>query len=189
MRRVAALLLHHPVLDRQAKVVTTAVTNLDLHDIARSARTYGLVAFYVAHPVAAQRELCERVRAHWTTGSGAQRIPDRRLALETLHVVDSLDAAIAAFARDAEVELWVTSASAQSPCLGYADARQRIAGRGADVLIVFGTGWGLAAEVHARAAAQLEPIRSPAADAYNHLSVRAAAAITFDRLMAPPAGP
>src|SRR5690606_14363961 len=41
-RRVAAVLVHHPVLDRAGEVVTTAITNLDLHDIARSAHTYGL---------------------------------------------------------------------------------------------------------------------------------------------------
>jgi tRNA (guanine37-N1)-methyltransferase len=51
------------------------------------------------------------------------------------------------------------------------------------VLIVLGTGWGLAPSVHARAHARLEPIRSPRADGYNHLSVRAAAAIMFDRLL------
>ena len=57
--------------------MTTAITNLDLHDIARSAHTYGLSDFFVAHPIAAQRELAERVREHWVTGSGARRIPDR----------------------------------------------------------------------------------------------------------------
>src|SRR5574341_810215 len=40
-------LLHHPVLDKNGQVVTTAVTNMDIHDIARSARTYGIPRFYV----------------------------------------------------------------------------------------------------------------------------------------------
>ena len=47
MRRVSAALVHHPVLDRQGAVVTTAITNLDLHDIARSVHTYGLEALYI----------------------------------------------------------------------------------------------------------------------------------------------
>jgi hypothetical protein len=34
-------LLHHPVLDKNGQIVTTAVTNMDIHDIARSAATYG----------------------------------------------------------------------------------------------------------------------------------------------------
>jgi len=51
--------------------------------------------------------------------------------------------------------------------------------------LCLGTGWGLADEIHERAAVRLEPIRSPRADGYNHLSVRAAAAIIFDRLLSP----
>ena len=35
-------LAHHPVLDKDGRIVTTAVTNLDVHDIARAARTFGL---------------------------------------------------------------------------------------------------------------------------------------------------
>jgi tRNA (guanine37-N1)-methyltransferase len=46
-------------------------------------------------------------------------------------------------------------------------------------LILFGTGHGLAAEVLERADVALPPIRP---GVYNHLSVRAAAAITLDRL-------
>ena len=44
---LSVVLVHHPVLDRDGSTVTTAITNLDLHDMARSARTYGLERFYV----------------------------------------------------------------------------------------------------------------------------------------------
>jgi hypothetical protein len=180
MRRVAVALVHHPVLDRGRQIVTTAITNLDLHDIARSAHSYGLSDYFVIHPIAAQRELAERVRAHWVEGSGARRIPDRSPALELLRIVPELDDAVKALG---EVELWTTSAVERSPCLEYATARERLRGDGPAVLIVLGTGWGLADSVCARAQFQLEPIRSPRADGYNHLSVRAAAAIMFDRLL------
>jgi len=184
MRRMAIALLHHPVLDREGRVVTTSITNLDLHDIARSAHTYALEAFYVAHPVAAQRELALRVREHWTTGSGARRIPDRRLAMQILNVVTSLDEAVASFAPSEPLELWTTGASAHSEVMSYRDARARLMHVGPPVLLVFGTGWGLAEEVYRRTTLRLEPIRSVRPDGYNHLSVRAAAAITFDRLRA-----
>ncbi len=95
MRTLALALLHHPVLDRQDSVVTTAITNLDLHDIARSSRTYGLANYFVVHPITAQRELAQRVRDHWVDGSGAKRIPDRKPAMELLTIVDDLDAACA----------------------------------------------------------------------------------------------
>lgn len=181
MRKVSAVLIHHPILDRERAIVTGAITNLDLHDISRSAHTYGLSAFYVAHPIAAQRELAARVREHWLTGSGSRRIPDRVPPMRGLRIVASLDEALADSGPD--TELWVTSAQASRACLAHGEARERLQGEGAPVLIAFGTGWGLADEVMERAAWLLEPIRSPRDDGFNHLSVRAAAAITFDRLL------
>jgi hypothetical protein len=180
MRRLAVALVHHPVLDRQRAIVTTAITNLDLHDISRSAHAFGVSDFFAVHPIAAQRELALKVREHWTTGSGARRIPDRSPALSILRVVPSLDDALSALG--GEVELWTTSAVARPTSLGHAAARARLHGEGPTILIVLGTGWGLADAVCDRAHAHLEPIRSPRTDGWNHLSVRAAAAILFDRL-------
>ncbi len=160
--------------------MTTAITNLDLHDIARSAHTYGLDELFVVHPVAAQRALAERVKEHWTTGSGARRIPDRTPAMRGLRVVETLDDALRALGGD--VELWTTSAAPRATTLSHADAREYLSTEGRPVLVVFGTGWGLAEAVCSRAAAHLAPILSLREDGYNHLSVRAAAAILFDRL-------
>jgi hypothetical protein len=178
-------LVHHPVDDRQGRVVTAAITNIDLHDISRSALTYGLCGLWVAHPVTAQRTLAERIREHWVEGSGGRRIPDRVPALSQLHVVESLDEAMAALGPD--TELWTTSARPPTErALGLKEARQRLRGSGPPVLIAFGTGWGLSEPVHERAAARLCPIVSPTKEGYNHLSVRAAAAIMFDRLLGVP---
>ncbi|HKY40834.1 MAG TPA: RNA methyltransferase [Polyangiaceae bacterium] len=183
MRRVSAVLIHHPILDRERAVVTGAITNLDLHDISRSAHTYGLSAYYIAHPIAAQRELAARVREHWLTGSGSRRIPDRVPPMRDLRIVSSLDDALADSGPG--TELWVTSANASGQCLGHGEARACLKQDGPPVLIVFGTGWGLADEVMQRATQMLAPIRSPREDGFNHLSVRAAAAIIFDRLLGP----
>jgi hypothetical protein len=180
MRRVAAALVHYPVLDRERAIVTTAITNLDLHDIARSAHSFGLSDYFVVHPIGAQRELAERVKTHWTAGSGARRIPDRALALAVVRVVPTLESALEALG--GEVELWVTSAGRRGVVLEFEAARERLRSDGPPVLIAFGTGWGLADAIYAQARFQLAPIESPRADGYNHLSVRAAAAITFDRL-------
>jgi len=183
MRQVSAVLIHHPILDKQRAVVTGAITNLDLHDIGRSAFTYGLSAYYVAHPIAAQRELAERVREHWLTGSGSRRIPDRVPPMQNLRIVCNLDEALAACGP--ETELWVTSARGGERALSHEGARERLASDGPPVLLAFGTGWGLADEVMNRANYLLAPIKGPRADGFNHLSVRAAAAIIFDRLLAP----
>jgi hypothetical protein len=182
MRRVAVALVHHPVLDGQGVVVTTAVTNLDVHDLARSARTYGCSDYFVVHPIAAQRTLVDRIREHWTEGSSGKRIPDRREALSVLRVVESLDVAVDALGGRAAVEVWATAARRLGESLSFGDARARVEGEGRPILIVFGTGWGLAPRVVDGADALLEPIR-PASGDYNHLSVRAACAIALDRLL------
>jgi len=183
MRRVAIALVHHPVLDGQGAIVTTAVTNLDVHDLARSARTYGASDYFVVHPIAAQRELVTRIRDHWTTGSSARRIPDRREAFTILRIVESLDGAIVALGGRDRVEVWATAARELGErTLRFGEARQRVEGVGKPVLVVFGTGWGLAPSVVATTDALLEPIRAARGD-YNHLSVRAAGAIALDRLL------
>ena len=64
-------LLHHPVLDKNGQIVTTAVTNMDIHDIARSACTYGVRRFFVVTPVRALRALSEKIIEHWETGYGS----------------------------------------------------------------------------------------------------------------------
>jgi hypothetical protein len=182
VRRVAIALVHHPVLDRQGTIVTTAVTNLDVHDLSRSARTYGCSDYWVTHPIGAQRVLVERILAHWTDGSSGERIPDRREALRVLRVVDSLEAAVAALGGRDAVEVWTTAARNLGDSLSFAEARARVEGEGKTVLVVFGTGWGLAPSVVEAADALLEPIHAERGD-YNHLSVRSACAITLDRLL------
>src|SRR5512139_2866326 len=62
---LAVALLHHPVYDKNRRVVATAVTNLDLHDIARTAKTFGLVRYYVVTPLEEQQELARRIARHW----------------------------------------------------------------------------------------------------------------------------
>ncbi|HQK80165.1 MAG TPA: RNA methyltransferase [Syntrophales bacterium] len=48
-------------------------------------------------------------------------------------------------------------------------------------MLVFGTGWGLADSIVARADCSLPPVRG-GSDGYNHLSVRSAVAVVLDRL-------
>ncbi|MDI1475821.1 RNA methyltransferase [Polyangium sp. y55x31] len=186
MTKVALALVHHPVLDRGGEIVTTAITNLDLHDMARSARTFGVMELYVVHPVAAQRLLAERIRDHWVNGSGKKRIPDRADALDVLRIVPSLEdvyTSLAPGAGRAGIELWTTAASAKrGPVTNYPDARAHLSRTDKPVLITFGTGWGLAGELVASADVRLAPIHAAKDTGYNHLSVRAACAIVLDRL-------
>lgn len=175
-------LVHHPIMDRAGEVVTTAVTNLDVHDIARSCRTFDVGAYFLVTPLTSQRQIVQRILEHWTKGSGATKLPNRREALELCRPVHSLEEAIGAIsdACGQAPEVWVTSArTGEREPLGWADARARLSAEGGPVLLVFGTGHGLAAEVLHDASATLPPVRPKG---YNHLSVRAAVAIILDRL-------
>jgi len=181
MRKLALALVHYPVVDRQGDVVTTAITNLDLHDIARTAYTYGVDAFYVVHPVAAQRALAARVRSHWVDGSGARRIPDRKPPMSRLRIVAKLEDVQSEV--EGPCELWATSAQLRGDALAHEQARAMTPVGSGTLVLLFGTGWGLAPSILEAADHVLAPIRSARSDAYNHLSVRAAAAILLDRLM------
>jgi hypothetical protein len=183
MRRIAVALLHYPVLDRSGQEVTTAITNLDVHDIARSAYTYGIERYYVIHPILAQRTLVDRVREHWVNGSGKLRIPDREGPMRGVEVTPSIEDALRSWGDGEPVEFWTTAAAETGGALEHSAAAALLATDGPRVLLGFGTGWGMSPRLHQIATQRLAPIRSPRSDGYNHLSVRAAAAIFFDRLL------
>ena len=175
-------LLHHPVLDRHGEVVTTSITNMDVHDIARSARTFGVRRFYVAHPIPALRALAERIVGHWQSGYGSRYNPSRSAALSLVEVTHDLDQAIAAAEQDSGrmPHLVATSARGKAGAVSYEALALRLRTSEEPHMLVFGTGYGLTEEVLSRCDEQLEPIHG--SGDYNHLSVRAAAAIILDRL-------
>lgn len=177
---VAVALVHHPVLDRRRDRVTTAVTNLDLHDIARTARTYDVSRYYVVTPVEEQQRLVARIIGHWREGFGAGYNPDRGEALSLATTVADLDAALADWRSMAGSEaLPVLTGASRADGISFAACRALAIER--PLLLVFGTGWGLAPELFERSWPVLEPIRGTSD--YNHLPVRSAAAIILDRLL------
>jgi hypothetical protein len=178
MRTLSVALVHHPVVDASGAVVTSTLTTMDVHDLSRSARTYGCEALYIVHPIPAQQELARRIIDHWTHGSSAQRIPDRKDALAIVKVVATIEEARAGCGPDTEI--WSTAARELGRPLTFADGKRRLAGDGPPVLLMFGTSWGLASTAIDQSTALLEPIHG--AGDWNHLSVRAACAIALDRL-------
>ena len=182
MADLSLVLLHHPVLDKNGLIVTSALTNMDIHDIARSARTYGVRRFFVATPVTALRRLAAKIIEHWETGYGSTYNATRKEALSLVRLEHDLDSTILALEHETGLRPRVVATSARGgPArVGFAALRAEIEASREPYLIVLGTGWGLAPEVTERADAILEPIRGPGD--YNHLSVRSAAAIILDRL-------
>ncbi len=176
-------LIHYPVLNRNGQVVTSAITSLDLHDIARSARTYGVRAMYVIHPVAEQRRFALRVLDHWRLGYGRLYDSRRREALDLVEVVEDLEMAVRAAEMVARALplLVYTSAKVSGGGVSYAQLRNKVESPfGQPIMLMFGTGFGLAPPMRERADIILDAVRGP--DAYNHLSVRAAASVILDRV-------
>jgi len=182
---VYSALVHYPVRDREGSIVTTAITNLDVHDLARSSRTYDLRGYFVVSPIAAQRVLVERILDHWRHGAGARRVPERGVALALCEPIASVEEAIAAIAEREGARPRVVATAAR-PIDGvsvrsFAEEAKALREATAPTIVLFGTGHGLADALVREADVLLEPIHG--GGDYNHLSVRAAAAIVFDRLL------
>jgi tRNA (guanine37-N1)-methyltransferase len=143
-------------------------------------------------PLDDQRELGERLLAHWTEGAGGRANPDRAQALRLGRMAASLDEAVQWVADQAGRPPRIVATSARASYRPARGRKERMIAftpartvRGwlkeSPVLLVLGTGHGLAPEVLERAEAIVSPVRG--FSAYNHLPVRAAAAILVDRLL------
>lgn len=175
-------LVHYPIYDKRKEVVTTAVTNFDIHDIARCARTFGVGGFFIITPLESQIQLVEKVIRHWVEGTGAVYNPTRKESLSLVRVTRTIDEA------DREISnLWqrkvkkvATGAARHPKSIGFEIFRKLLGDRNTPFLMLFGTGWGLTEEVKDSSDYVLAPIEGKG---YNHLSVRSAVAIILDRLL------
>jgi len=176
-------LVHFPVYNKHYQTIASAITTIDLHDIARAAKTYDVKKFFVITPLDDQQKLARQILNHWTRGHGARYNSYRKEAIGLIEVVSSLDHAIdvIAMAEGESPLLIATDASRQKDrSISYENVRCIMQDENPAVLLVFGTAWGLAKEVINRADYVLQPILGRTS--YNHLSVRSAAAIILDRL-------
>jgi hypothetical protein len=180
--RIYVALMHHPVKNKAGDVVTTAITNLDLHDIARLARTYDLGGYYVVNPMPAQRELAGRIVSHWVEGFGSEYNPNRCDALRKISVVGTLDEAKAEIAamHGSAPRVVATAARQADGAVGYPAMRREMEA-GGPLILAFGTGWGLTDDFINGCDMALMPVSGRGG--YNHLPVRAAVAIILDRLL------
>lgn len=175
-------LIHYPVYNKHGEVVTTAVTNLDIHDIARAANTFGADRYYIVTPVAEQQKLVGKVALHWQSGWGASYNPKRKAALDIVAIVPTLSAVL----EDMEARLGhkprviVTGAATRGNALSADELTGLMAESNQGFLLLFGTGWGMTEEIFEAADYVLASIQGPGE--YNHLSVRSAVSIYLDRL-------
>ena len=177
-------LIHYPVVNKNGDIIASAVTSLDLHDISRAAKTYGVKSFYVVTPLRDQQALVERIVSHWTNGTGSTYNPKRRLALEIIRVRETLTNDIEDIHShnlgQEPPNTVVTTAQNSYGNLSFERFRELLK-NGKPYLLVLGTAWGLAQSILAEADYVLESVKGETD--YNHLSVRSATAIILDRLL------
>jgi tRNA (guanine37-N1)-methyltransferase len=73
--RIDLALIHYPVINKKDEIIGSAVTNLDLHDISRAAKTYGIDSLYIVTPYKDQQKLFQELLDHWLKGYGAEYLP------------------------------------------------------------------------------------------------------------------
>lgn len=177
-------LVHSPIINKRGDKVTTSVTNLDIHDIARSCRTFGLQKYFIVTPLQAQHELVNRILGHWDEDKAAAYNPDRQDALAIARLVNSVEEGVEKIKEIEGVEpiIAVTGANFKENNGREIDLVSKSNLDNRPIFLLFGTGWGLHAQVLEQAHFSLEPIFGASEDGYNHLSVRSAVAIYLDRL-------
>jgi hypothetical protein len=201
---VYIVLLHYPITNRNGAIVTTAVTNMDIHDISRSARTYGIKKYFLVTPIEDQHELVGRILSHWQSERSKNYHPDRVEAVSLVEMTKSFEEvkSLIRAKHGCDPEVVLTDArpldklqvelGAKSlihpdvQFLSYADYRRELSDPNRPskpVIVVFGTGWGVSDTFYPEVHRILTPVYGPeGAEGYNHLSVRAAVAIILDRL-------
>ena len=178
MSEIYIALIHYPV-KRKDQVIASSITNMDIHDISRTALTYGLSGYFVVHPDEKQRKIANTLAGYWTNGDGKEINPDRSSAVSQVQIVDNLDTVKSEiFSKHGKAAIvFGTSAIKNPKNIPLSDVKKM--GKN-PILILFGTAGGIDEQLFDNIDYFIEPI--DIGTGYNHLSVRSAVAIFVDRL-------
>lgn len=201
--KLAVGLVHWPIRDKQGHTVATNITNLDVHDIARVSKVYGLDSYYVIHPSDEQLMFVSRLLEHWRIGEGSKLNPIRAGALTIVKTAKTVEEVI----RDFDPNVLVVGTTARNiegverisfghlkkflkAELGKPDLEEQLTARidaaiqgRSSVLLLFGTGFGMTEDFLKGCHLLLEPLKGAPPLDYRHLSVRSAVSICLDRLL------
>lgn len=175
-------LVHYPVYNKNMQVIATAVTNFDIHDIARTATTYAVKKYFLIHPLPEQEAIIKKIIAYWREGFGSTYNPDRCIALGVVQYVQAIDEAVKTITElSGCAPLTVTTDARHYPnTVGYGQVRDLLKHGDRPIFLLFGTGYGMEDSLMKKFDYILEPVIG--CGEYNHLCVRSAAAIILDRL-------
>ncbi len=180
-REIYIALVHYPVYNKNQEEVATAITNLDIHDIARLGKTYEIAKYYIINPVKEQIAYAQRIINHWKKGFGYKYNQNRATALNIVDFTENFEKCVEKIRESSKRNLIVigTSAKSSNNLITISKAQQLMEENA--ILLVFGTGWGLTEEILKKFDFMLEPLYG--IGDFNHLSVRSAVSIILDRLI------
>lgn len=179
------VLMHGDVRLPNDRVGTTSVTSLDIHDVARSAATYGMTGYYLVTPLEDQQKIVRKLLSFWDSEIGKEYNKHRYEALQRVHLQDSLNAVIDDVKQREGKEPLLIATSARASeyqehhgAITYGD-QGLVWSHDRPVIFLLGTGLGLSHDVLKQCDFMVPPLYG--LSSFNHLSVRSAAAVIFDR--------
>lgn len=178
-----AVIMHDQVVLPGAQEGTSSVTSIDIHDIGRSARTYGIKKYFIVTPLIDQQKIVKKLMEFWQTQVGIDYNPHRHEALSNVVLCSNLDEVINIIKEENKNDPILIATTARSKenlnkRITYWD-QDKVFKERKPILFIFGTAQGLSAKLIDKSDFILEPIEG--FSNFNHLSVRSAAAIIFDR--------
>lgn len=177
-------LMHNDILVGDGdRIGNTSVTSLDLHDIARSAKSYGIKKYFIVTDLLDQQKIVRKLLDFWQQGAGIEYNVSRHNAVKHVELQSSLKDTITYIEQQEGSKPLVIATSAQKntstdKLITFHD-QSLIWQSQRPVLLVFGTGQGLSSALLEECDYVLVPVEG--FTDYNHLSVRSAAAIVLDR--------
>ena len=175
-------LIHFPVKNIKNEIIKTSLTNLDIQDIARTAKTYGINKYFITHPIKEQRMLAEKVINFWDSENKRINENSKHEAIKNIIIKNSINDVIKEIKKicGKKPTIISTDAKRMKNMVDYDLIRNKFLSNNEPILIVFGTGWGLTDDIINKSDYILKPIDGY--NEYNHLSVRSAVAIILDKL-------
>lgn len=183
---IAVGLVHWPCYNQNGEVICTNVTNFDIHDIARSCRSFGVDQYFIINRVKEQLMFVSRVLDHWRVGEGSDHNPMRKTAVSMVKTSETVEDSLREFSEKPLIIATSAQARHEYPRISFTGLREMMWSSemgSRPVYLLFGTGWGLTDDVLKLCDYVLDPIKGSSYDDYRHLSVRSAAAICLDRLL------
>lgn len=177
-------LMHTGIELKGGRIGTTSVTSIDIHDIARSGATYDIKNYFIVTPLIDQQNMVKSLLGFWQEAEvGGQYNHDRHEAMNRVIVVNGLQEVIASIEKKEGKKPILIGTSAKPSIdelkmLSYFD-QEKAWSHNQPVLILLGTGHGMATELIDQCDYLLQPLQG--FSQFNHLSVRSAAAIIFDK--------